>query len=378
MSYSDVLSEEAGTSRRERRNRKRRKRRRFGSFLAVLVSLALVGGIGYGAWHYGRAWLDEMLAPPADYEGPGQGSVDVTIPPGATLAEIGSILADADVVASRDAFINAANEHPQGRSIQSGDYTLRLQMSAADAVETLVERAEAPVTRVTIPEGYRVEQIVARVDEETELTEGDLLAVLDSGSLELPGYAEGEAEGFLFPATYDVRSETTAESLLQAIADWFKAAEDELDQVDRAENLGFSRLEIVTMAIIVHRVVRHTEDMPNVAEVIHNRLSGACAEHGVPDSLLQMDSTVHYAIGEFGDVFTTREQRRTDSPYNTYRYAGLPPGPIAAPGETALRAAMNPSGAGYCYFVTVDLESGETKFATTEEEHLANVAESRS
>lgn len=378
MSYSDLVAEESRTSRRDRRQRRRRKRRRFGSFLAVLLSLAIVGGIGYGAWHYGRTWLDDMFAPPPDYEGPGEGSVEVTIPPESSLGDIGRILADADVVASRDAFVNAADNHPQGRSIQAGDYTLMRRMSAADAVAALLERAETAEVQVTIPEGFRVEQIVARVDEETDFTAEDLTAVLDSGSLELPDYAGGEPEGFLFPATYPVRSETTAESLLQSMADRFRTAEEDLSLVGQAESLGFTPMEVVTMASIIQREVRHTEDMPNVAEVLHNRLSGACVQHGVPEGLLQMDSTVHYAIGEFGDAFTTDEERAVDSPYNTYQNPGLPPGPISAPGETALRAALDPSGAGYCYFVTVDLETGETKFATTEEEHRANVAESRS
>jgi len=378
MSYFDELTdEETYTPRRERR-RRRRKRRGFGSFLAVVLSLAVVGGIAYGAVTFGREWLGELFAGPADYEGPGQGSVEVTIPPGATIRQIGNILVDADVVASSDAFVNAAQDHPDGLSIQAGDYTMMQQMNSADAVEALLG-ATAIVGRVTIPEGFRTEQVVVRITEETEFTEEELNAAIERApELGLPEYAEGFTEGFLFPATYDIRPDTTAESLVQTMINRFIQAAEDVDLEARAEAAGFSPLEVVTMASIIQREVRHVEDMTNVAEVIYNRLSDDCAPMGVPEQRLQMDSTVHYALNSYETVFTTEEERATDSPYNTYRNGGLPPGPIAMPGEDALNAALAPSGEDYCYFVTVDLESGETRFAVTEAEHQANVAESRS
>jgi UPF0755 protein len=378
MSYFDELTdEETYTPRRERR-RRRRKRRGFGSFLAVVLSLAVVGGIAYGAVTFGREWLGELFAGPADYEGPGQGSVEVTIPQGATIRQIGNILVDADVVASSDAFVNAAQDHPDGLSIQAGDYTLMQEMNSADAVEALLG-ATAIVGRVTIPEGFRTEQVVARIAEETSFTEEELNAAVERApELGLPEYAEGFTEGFLFPATYDIRPDTTAESLIQTMINRFIQAAEDVDLEARAEAAGYSPLDVVTMASIIQREVRHVEDMTNVAEVIYNRLSGDCAPVGVPEQRLQMDSTVHYALNSYETVFTTEEERATDSPYNTYRNSGLPPGPIAMPGEDALNAALAPSGEDFCYFVTVDLESGETKFAVTEAEHQANVAESRS
>jgi len=378
MSYFDELTdEETYTPRRERR-RRRRKRRGFGSFLAVVLSLAVVGGIAYGAVTFGREWLGELFAGPADYEGPGQGSVEVTIPQGATIRQIGNILVDADVVASSDAFVNAAQDHPDGLSIQAGDYTLMQEMNSADAVEALLG-ATAIVGRVTIPEGFRTEQVVARIAEETSFTEEELNAAIERApELGLPEYAEGFTEGFLFPATYDIRPDTTAESLIQMMINRFVQAAEDVDLEARAEAAGYSPLQVVTMASIIQREVRHVEDMRNVAEVIYNRLSGDCAEVGVPEQRLQMDSTVHYALNSYETVFTTEEERATDSPYNTYRNGGLPPGPIAMPGEDALNAALAPSGDDYCYFVTIDLESGETRFAVTEAEHQANVAESRS
>lgn len=372
MSFEELISEEPRTSRRERRQRRRRKGRRFRSFLAVLVSLAVVAGLVSGLYFGARTLFDGLFSPAADYEGPGHGSVEVTIPPGTTLRGIGTILVEADVVASQDAFVNAAQAHPQGMSIQAGDYTLMQQMSAEDAVEALLG-ATVVLGRVTIPEGFRLEQIAARIESETEFSADEVAAAIDGApELGLPDYAEGNAEGFLFPATYDIRPDTSAESLVQAMLNRFTRAADEVDLAAGAERLELSPLDAVTVASIIQREVRRDQDMADVAQVIYNRMAGNCAPHGVPAGLLQMDSTVHFAAGDNDSVFTSDEMRAIDSPYNTYRNPGLPPGPISAPGDDALRAAINPSEGAYCYFVTVNLDTGETRFAETEAEHSAN------
>ncbi len=373
MSFGDLIDEEPHVSRRERRRHRRSKRRRFGSFLAVLVSLAVVGGLVAGVYFGGRALLGDLFAPAPDYAGPGHGSVEVTIPPGATLRSIGNILVEADVVASQDAFVNAAQAHPQGMSIQAGDYTLMQQMSAEGAVEALLG-ATTVLGRVTIPEGFRLEQIVERIDAETEFTNDEITAALDSApELGLPEFAAGDPEGFLFPATYDIRADTSAESLVQSMFSRFSRTAEELDLVAAAGSRDMTPLEVVTVASIVQREVRRDQDLPDVAQVIYNRMSGACAEHGVPAGLLQMDSTVHFAAGANDSVFTSEEMRSIDSPYNTYLNPGLPPGPISAPGDDALSAALNPTDGDYCYFVTVDLDTGETRFAQTQAEHATNV-----
>jgi UPF0755 protein len=236
-------------------------------------------------------------------------------------------------------------------------------------------RTGAVMERVTVPEGFRERQTIARLARDTEFEEEELQEAL--GSVELPDYAEDEAEGFLFPATYDLRQDTTAEFLLQSMVNRFDQAERSLDLVVRAGELDMSVREVVTVASIIQREVGSEQDMPRVADVIYNRLSGACADAGVANRLLQMDSTVHYAVDDYSSVFTSREMRQIDSPYNTYVNGGLPPGPIASPGEAALAAALSPSDEGNCYFVTVNLETGETKFAATEADHAANVDELR-
>ncbi|TDD68309.1 endolytic transglycosylase MltG [Jiangella aurantiaca] len=366
---SDTSEEEIVRPRRQRR--RRRKRSRFGSFVAVLASLAVIGAVLGGVYYGGSAVLnsvDGLFGEPEDYPGPGTGEVPVTIEEGATLRAMGATLVEAGVVASQDAFIAAADQNPDARSIQPGNYVLRSEMSAADAVAALV--AGEGGERVSLPEGLRVEQTLERLAEASGFSAEELQAAVDAATL--PEYAEGEPEGFLFPASYDLGGDVTAQSLVDGMVARFEQAATDVDLVGRADALGYTPREIVTVASIVQREVRREEDMPRVAEVIYNRLSGACAANGVPEQRLQMDSTVHYAFNDYSTVYTTQEQRQSDSPYNTYRVSGLPPGPIASPGEAALGAALNPSSDGSCYFVAVNLETGETAFAVTEADHRAN------
>lgn len=364
-----------GTRTPRRHRRKRRKRRRFGSFVAVFVSLAVVGGLIAGIYYGGSALLGNfsgLFGDAEDYPGPGTGEVSVTIEDGASLRSMGSTLVAADVVASQDAFVEAAEENPAATGIQPGTYTLRQQMKAADAVTALLETTTV-LNRVTIPEGYRERQVVARLAEDTEFTPEALQAAVDAA--ELPGLADGDAEGVLFPATYDLTADTTAESLVATMVGRFDQAAETVGLEAGAQARDLTPRQLLTVASIIQREVRRDEDMPQVAEVIYNRLSGQCVANGIPEGRLQMDSTVHYAVDDYTSVFSSDEMRESDSPYNTYRVTGLPPGPIASPGEAALAAAITPTTGDNCYFTAVNLETGETKFAVSKADHDANVAE---
>lgn len=367
------------TTRSQRRRRHRRRRRsRFGSMLAVVLSLVVVGGLLAIVFFGGRALFSgsfsDAFGPPEDYPGPGSGEVIVTIEPGASLRSIGTTLVEANVVASQEAFVAAAEENPAASGIQAGDYTLLTEMKAADAVQAMIE-ATTVIARVTIPEGFRVSQIVARIAEEAKFPADEVeKAIAESDAI--PAAAEGRVEGFLFPATYDIKPDTTADSLARVMFERFNQAAETVGLEAGAAARKLTALQTVTIASIVQREVRRDEDMPRVAQVVYNRLSGACRAQGIPAGLLQMDSTIHYALGDDSDsVFTTEAQRQVDSPYNTYVTSGIPPGPIASPGEAALRAALEPATGQDCYFSAVNLETGETKFAVTQEDHAAHVAE---
>jgi UPF0755 protein len=221
---------------------------------------------------------------------------------------------------------------------------------------------------VTIPEGYTVQQTLAQAADDSDFGLGALKrAAADEDRLGLPSYAGGNPEGYLFPATYSLPPDATPRMLLRMMVDRFDQSAQRLDLERGAASLGLSPQEVVTAASIVQSEARNPGDFPKVARVIYNRL-----QRGMP---LQMDSTVHYAVGKSGQVTTTDEDRASSSPYNTYRFPGLPPGPIASPGDAALKAALHPADGDRIYFVTVNPDTGETKFATTNAQHQKNVAQ---
>jgi UPF0755 protein len=193
-------------------------------------------------------------------------------------------------------------------------------------------------------------------------------AVTQPDEIGLPPEAEGSAEGFLFPATYEVQPSTTEVEALRAMTSTYARTAEELGLAEGAAALGYTPREIVTIASIIQAEARLPEDFAKVARVIYNRLDDG--------EILAMDSTVAFANDVY-TVFTSDEQRAVDSPYNTYRVAGLPPGPINSPGADALRAALEPAEGPWRYFVTVNLDTGEMKYAETLAEHERNVAQAQ-
>ncbi len=348
-----------------------RPRRAMGC-LAGLVALAVVVAVAVTVVTVGASQLRHLLQGPEDYTGQGTGSVLVEVREGDSATTIGETLHDSGVVRSVEAFTDAAAEDPDSRGIQVGYYQLREKMSAKAALAVLVDPENLIQDRVTVPEGLTVDQTVAKLAEDTDFSESRLRAVLARpSSLRLPAYAEDDPEGYLFPATYLVKPHATAQSLMRDMVRRFSEAAGEVGLVKGAAARGVSPHDAVTVASLVQREARRDDDLASVAEVVYNRLDGSCPGTG---RRLQLDSTVHFAAGDNDSVFTTDEMRQVDSPYNTYLVPGLPPGPIAAPGEAALRAALDPTDEGWCYFVTVDLDTGETAFARTAAEHRDNVA----
>ncbi|MEZ0492945.1 endolytic transglycosylase MltG [Kineococcus sp. TBRC 1896] len=339
---------------------RRRGRRRRRALVALVVALAVIGGGTWAAW----GTLGPVVAgftESDDWEGSGTGSVDVRVVAGDSGRAIGRTLADAGVVKSSSAFVTAARAQPETAGIQPGTYRLKEHMSAAAAVALLLDPAAKVTTRLTVPEGLTVPQVLALVEKTTGVPAADLeAAVADPAALGLPAAANGNAEGYLFPATYSVNPGESA-------ADVLKAMVTQANTV--LANLGVppERVhDVVVEASIAQKEARSAEDMAKVTRVLANRMA-----IGMP---LQLDSTVSYAAGATGKVTTTAEQRATDSPYNTYLHPGLPAGPISNPGEAALQAALNPADGPWLFFVTVNLQTGETRFATTIAEHNANVA----
>lgn len=333
-----------------------RKGPRWGRILIVLALVVAIVWAGKVAWDK----ADSFLNGPEDYTGQGSGEVVVEIESGADGQQIAATLAEQDVVASAAAFYQLALADERFAQIRPGFYTLRQKMSAEWAMRELVDPANKVEGKVTVPEGARVRDVPELVAAGSEIEAADVEAELEEpGELGLPPEAEGNPEGYLFPATYTVEPGTSARELLQQMVARTLEVEEQLDIDARSQALGVSKEEILTIASILEYEVA-TDDFARGARVIYNRLEVGEA--------LRMDSTVHYISGREGDVFTTEEERNSDSPYNTYRFPGLPPGPIGSPGEAAIEAALNPEDGDWMYFVA-DPETGETTFTETYAEH---------
>lgn len=347
----------------------RRATRKRGCLPAILLVLALLVVLGGGAW-FAKSRLESLFGSAPDYTGAGSGSVLFEVHQGDSSAEIGRNLKAKGVVKSVDAFTEAARKNSKATGIQVGYYQLRKKIPAATALDTLINPKNLVQSLVTVTEGARVKDIVATITKRTDITRASLQAALASpASIGLPAEANGNAEGYLFPATYAVPPKMTATALLSQMVAKTKQTERSLDIAARAKALGYSVAQVMTLASVLEYEGLRDEDLPKIARVFYNRLDKGMA--------LQSDATVAYANNLSGTVWTTKAQRENPSPYNTYAHTGLPPGPIGSPGERTLEATLNPAKGGWLFFVPINLKTGETAFASTLAEHNRNVAKLR-
>lgn len=219
-------------------------------------------------------------------------------------------------------------------------------------------------TSLVVPEGWRSGQVYAAVDKALRIPSGTTRKSLAKAHLKLPNDAGGNPEGYLFPATYPIGAKATPESLLRFMVDTAEKKFNGAPIAAGAQRNAMNVYQAVTVASIVQAEAATEADMGKVARVIYNRL-----ERGMP---LQMDSTLNYALNR-STLNTSEADTRLDNPYNSYRRMGLPPTPIANPGEAAMRVAVNPPAGDWLYFVTV--KRGDTRFTASYAEHQRNVAE---
>lgn len=342
--------------------------------IAIGAAIALAGVVVvFGASYLGRT-VGDALGPqeasdaPADVE-PGQ-PVTVEIPPGSTGQDIGAILATQGVVRSALEFEVAVRNVEAAQRLQAGTYELTTLMDPAAVVAELVTGPEASVYRITVIEGLRINEVLQRLDEATPHEFADFEEALLDGSVttslrEMPEEPRlRHWEGLLFPDTYEFSQEAEPTAILQRMASTMEQRVDSIDWSDW-EDLGYTPYEGIILASLIETEVRVDEERPIVSSVIYNRLA-----EGMP---LEVDATVLYALGT-RDV--SEFNNEVDSPYNTYRNPGLPPTPIAVPGNASLEAAAAPDDTPFFYYVLSD-EQGNHAFAETLEEHNANVAQAR-
>ena len=349
--------------------RRAKKKRGFSGCLAVLIALAvLVGGFYFGVTK-GVEWVSDQFSSAEDYPGPGRGAVTFEVSEGDATAAIGRNLKAEGVVASVQSFLDAAAADPDSAGIQVGFYELKKEMAAEDALEVLLDPANQVKSTVTVPEGLRVEDVMTLLAENTEWGVAKWNAALaDDAAIGLPEYAGGNPEGYLFPATYEIGPKDKPTDILAAMVARWRQAADEAGLEEAAAALGKTPAELMIIASLVEAEGRG-DDMPKISRVIHNRLDGP-GDQGGTNGLLQIDASVNYGLDQELGVALTTEQLEEDTPYNTYTRAGLPPTPIEAPGDAAIAAAANPADGDWYYYVTVDLKTGETKFAETYDEFL--------
>jgi UPF0755 protein len=358
----------------------KRKGRRGRSLTAFLMVVLLLGGLGYAGW-WGFNWVQGALSTP-DYTGTGTGSVTVEIQPGQNATEIANVLHDAGVVASPKAFVEAANANPLSVNIQPGVYELAERMSAASAVEALLDLENRIVDRVTIPEGLSSFRTFDLLSEETGIPVEDFEAAAeDPVALGVPEFwfnrdddreASGTIEGFLFPSTYDFPPDPTAQQILEIMVGQFLAVAEDIDFVDTVQNerniLPYQALIVASLAQAEAGI---PEDLGKVARVAYNRIYQA-------EMALRFDVTANYWLEVQGKdpkhsgELTEAELDDPDNPYNTASQLGLPLGPINSPGQAALEGAMDPPAGDWLYFVAID-DSGKSAFAETFAEHEANI-----
>ena len=321
----------------------------------VVVLFLLPAALGIPAV-IGYNWVDHQLHQPAN---PGNSKVRFVVPQGATFHEVADTLHRTGLIDSVTVFDLYARYKHLDRNVQAGAYELSRNLNMIQIL-TALQTAIPDEIFVTIPEGFTIKKTAELLDKGAVIKGSDYTSLAVTGKFnydflkDLPPGAS--LEGFLFPDTYLVPRAGTAKDLITLQLDNFKRLWDDTRQGQGAKR-QLNPLQVVTIASLIEREARFQEDRPLVASVIYNRLAA-----GWP---LQIDATVLYAKGVWQSTVTI-DDRKINSPYNTYLHTGLPPGPIADPGIKAIDAALQPADTGYFFYLSDP--QGHNHYAKTNEE----------
>ncbi|MFZ5645717.1 MAG: endolytic transglycosylase MltG [Bacillota bacterium] len=329
------------------------KRRTFTYF--TLFILVMIFGMGYLYWN-------ALLSP---VEVGNEGEISVVIPDNANAARIGEILYKNGLVRGSGLVSFYARLNGLDQKLKPGRYQLSRAQSLPDIVQKLVE-GPPDIMIFTVPEGFTLSQLTDLL-ERKGIAEKDVFKNLLASPrsythpfLKKIPSAVG-LEGYLFPDTYHIGSSTKEAEIIGMLLDRFQTEIDRLDYEKKAAKMNLTLHQAVTIASMIEGEAAVDEERPIIASVIYNRL-----RIGMP---LQIDATVQYALGgKPGKLYY--KDLEIDSPYNTYRIPGLPPGPINSPGRASLTAAVNPARTNYLYYVAKP--DGTHAFSTTLEEHNSN------
>ena len=331
---------------------------------AVLVTLAvLVLAVAVGGW-FAWSWVQRRIDPAGE---PGE-TVLVEIPEGSSTSDVGQELADAGVISDATVWDWYIRVRDPG-SFQAGNYKMQLNSSFTEAIDALDEGALPPdAVLVTVPEGYTVAETMARLADPEDGVEGFAAERLNA-ALEAPESRsaflprdQASLEGTLFPESYEVEKGDTEAVVIQRMVTQLDSVLTELDVQARAEQLGYTPYQVLTVASLVEEEARVDEDRPQVARVIYNRLAD--------EMPLQIDATSCFDKGEPGCTLTEADLA-SDSPYNTRNRQGLPPTPIASPGRASIEAALSPADGDWLYYVLdADANDGSHVFTADYDEFV--------
>jgi uncharacterized YceG family protein len=279
--------------------------------------------------------------------------VTVQVLSGETADQLAPTLLSDGVVESTRAFVLAAENSSDPTGLEPGYFILNHHMQASLAWAALLNPKNRDQSVVTIPEGKRASQVIATLSQKMNIPLKDFEQVIDHpAQLGLPSYADGKVEGFLFPATYTIEPHETALQILQAMVARYNVEAQQVNLSAAAGKVGLTARQVIIEASMAQAEGGSISDYPKIARVIINRL-----KDGMP---LQFDSVLLYGLNKYA-INVTDAQIATPGPYNDFEHNGLPPGPIANPGNAAIEGVLNPTPGDWLYFLTVT--GGKSEFS---------------
>lgn len=294
-------------------------------------------------------------------------SITIIIPTGTGTAKIANILAEANLIQDSRVFRLQSKLGVYNKRYKAGEYTFSQSMSMEEIMKILFEGNSSTI-RFTIPEGYDIKRTAEKLAAEGLIDPEVFAEEIEKGYFDYKFVEDAPAgpdrlEGYLFPETYEIFTTANEHDIIDKMLYQFSKVFTE-ESHDRAEELGMTVNEVVTLASIIEREARVPADRPVISSVFHNRL-----DIGMP---LQSCATVQYILGEQKPVLSTKDTK-IKSPYNTYIINGLPPGPIGSPGEDSIRAALYPDNTNYLYFLAKG--DGSHVFSETYDQFLRDKAQ---
>lgn len=327
--------------------------RRLQSRLTVILAVMLVMGVIFAALLY------QYATTPASASQDGQ---VVEIKPGMTLKQVAHFLADKELLSEPSTFMLYTYLQGEQNHIQAGEYRFSPSMPPRDILEALTS-GMAVLYTVTIPEGYRITDIAGLLEAKGLVDKPAFIeATRNRELLESLHIPSGSLEGYLYPETYKFSKAGGARRIVQTLLDTFKERVLQPERVQQAEAMQFTFHEIITLASLIEKETGLGKERKLISSVFHNRLAKKMR--------LQTDPTVIYAMVNF-DGNIRKKDLSIDSPYNTYKHFGLPPGPIASPGLESIQAALDPEESDFLYFVS--RKDGSHQFSTNYKDHVRAV-----